>query len=106
VQDNVPEVIDAAHAIRARMKSAGLRAEVSDRPGQRMQMRIRDAEVRKVPYVVVIGRQDVERGDDRVNLRDTRTGEQRQGVPVEELVTFLQAEALKRGPEAAPPLRR
>jgi threonyl-tRNA synthetase len=106
VQDNVPEVIEAAHAIAARMKAAGLRAEVSDRPGQRMQLRIRDAEVRKVPYVVVVGRQDVERGDDRVNVRDTRTGEQRQGVPVDELVAELRAQADKRGLEAVPPQRR
>ncbi|HXA30317.1 MAG TPA: threonine--tRNA ligase [Candidatus Angelobacter sp.] len=106
VQDNVPEVIAAAHDIAARMKAAGLRPEVSDRPGQRMQLRIRDAEVRKVPYVVVIGRQDVERGDDTVNVRDTRTGEQRQGVPVAGLVEELRAEAAKRGSEAAPPQRR
>jgi threonyl-tRNA synthetase len=88
------------------MKAAGLRAEVSDRPGQRMQLRIRDAEVRKVPYVVVVGRQDVERGDDSVNVRDTRTGEQRQGVPVDELVAELRAQADKRGLEAVPPQRR
>jgi threonyl-tRNA synthetase len=106
VQDNVPAVLDFARDIAARMRAAGLRAEVSDRPGQRMQVRIRDAELRKVPYVVVVGARDVERGDDAVNLRDTRTGEQRQEVPVEALIAELRAAAALRGTEATPPQRR
>jgi threonyl-tRNA synthetase len=52
----------------------------------------------------VVGRKDVERGDDVVTVRDTRTGEQRQ-VGLDELVAQLSADAAKRGPEATPPQR-
>jgi threonyl-tRNA synthetase len=107
VQDNVPEVMDYAHAIAVRARQAGLRAQVSERPGERMQARIREAERRRVPYVVVVGRKDVERGDDVVRVRDTRLPAEQatRDVPVGELVESLRAEAAKRGPEAAPPRR-
>jgi threonyl-tRNA synthetase len=107
VQDNVPEVLDYARGLAGRLQQAGLRARVSDRPGERMQARIRDAELRKVPHVVVVGRRDVERGDDVVRVRDTRrSGEEAtRDLPVAELVAELQAEAAKRGLEAAPPVR-
>jgi len=107
VQDNVPEVLEYARGLAGRLEQAGLRARVSDRPGERMQARIRDAELRKVPHVVVVGRRDVERGDDVVRVRDTRrSGEEAtRDLPVAELVAELQAEAAKRGREAAPPLR-
>jgi threonyl-tRNA synthetase len=107
VQDNVPEVLAHARGIAERLQAAGLRAAVSDRPGERMQARIREAELRKVPYVVVVGRRDVERGDDVVRVRDTRRAaeEATRDLPVAELVAELAAEAARRGPEAMPPLR-
>jgi threonyl-tRNA synthetase len=107
VQDNVPEVLDHARGVARRMEAAGLRARVSDRPGERMQARIRDAELRKVPHVVVVGRRDVERGDDVVRVRDTRRSgdEATRDLPVAELIAELQAEAARRGREAVPPAR-
>ena len=74
VQDDVEAVMTHVHDLAARLESAGLRSDVNDRPGERMQARIRDAELRKVPYVVVVGKRDVERGDDVVTVRDTRRG--------------------------------
>ncbi len=74
VQDDVEAVMTYVHDLAARLASAGLRSGVNDRPGERMQARIRDAELRKVPYVVVVGKRDVERGDDMVTVRDTRRG--------------------------------
>jgi threonyl-tRNA synthetase len=80
-----------------RLEAAGLRAAVSDSPGNRMQARIRDAELRKVPYVVVIGKRDVERGDDVVSVRDTRRGgtEQRSAP---DLIALLDDEVASRRP--------
>ena len=49
MQDDAPEVIEYVTALRDTMRAAGLRAEVNDKPGERMQARIRDAELRKVP---------------------------------------------------------
>ena len=92
VQDDAPDVVAAARDLQERLRAAGLRATVSDRPGERMQARIRDAELRRVPYVVVLGRRDVERGDGVVNVRSTRAGTQ-ENVASTELVQRLVAEA-------------
>jgi len=107
VQDNVPEVVQHAHGVAGRLRAAGLRAAVSDRPGERMQARILRAEQRRVPYVVVVGRKDVERGDDVVRVRDTRLPAEQavRDLPVAELVAELAAEAARRGAEAVPPAR-
>jgi threonyl-tRNA synthetase len=97
VQDDAPEVIEYVTRLRDEMRSAGLRADVNDKPGERMQARIRDAELRKVPYIVVVGRRDIERGDGVVNVRSTRAGTQ-ENLPHSELVARLVAEAASRSP--------
>jgi threonyl-tRNA synthetase len=97
VQDDAVEVVDYAHALRDRLRAAGLRATVNDKPGERMQSRIRDAELRKVPYIVVVGRRDVERGDDVVNVRSTR-GATQESVAAGELVERLAGEVAARSP--------
>ncbi|MFX5009081.1 His/Gly/Thr/Pro-type tRNA ligase C-terminal domain-containing protein, partial [Acinetobacter baumannii] len=48
---------DYAREVAGRLKEAGLRAEADTRP-ERMQARIRDAEVQKVPYVLVVGERE------------------------------------------------
>ncbi len=95
VQDDAPEVIEHVTALGETMRAAGLRAEVNDKPGERMQARIRDAELRKVPYIVVVGRRDVERGDGVVNVRSTRAGTQ-ENLSASDLVTRLVTEAASR----------
>jgi threonyl-tRNA synthetase len=90
-------VLDYAAALVARFAERGLRAEINTRPGERMQARVRDAELRKVPYVVVVGKRDVERGDDVVRVRDTRRDEQ-QDLSVVELLERLSGEVRERRP--------
>jgi threonyl-tRNA synthetase len=97
VQDDAPEVIEYVIGLRDTMRAAGLRAEVNDKPGERMQARIREAELRKVPYIVVVGRRDIERGDGVVNVRSTRGGTQ-ENVAAADLVARLLAEAASRAP--------
>jgi threonyl-tRNA synthetase len=97
VQDDAAEVVDYTHALRDRLRAAGLRAAVNDKPGERMQSRIRDAELRKVPYIVVVGRRDVERGDDVVNVRSTRAATQ-ESIAAGELVDRLAGEVAARSP--------
>jgi threonyl-tRNA synthetase len=103
----VPEVMALARSVADRLRAGGLRAEVSDRPGERMSKRVRAAEVRRVPYVVVIGKEDVAAGGEVVKLRDTRLpqGEAISEMSVGDVVAKLSAEAALRGPEAAPPRR-
>jgi threonyl-tRNA synthetase len=95
VQDDSPEVISYALALAERLRAAGLRADVDDKPGVRMQARIRDAVKQKVPYVVVVGRNDVERGDDVVSVRATRAGTQ-ENLAVSDLVQRLVHEVAER----------
>jgi len=72
VQDDAEDVMSYVNRVADEMTGAGLRAGVNSRSGERMQGKIRDAELRRVPYVVVIGRRDVERGDGVIRVRDTR----------------------------------
>ncbi len=79
-----------AREVAARLVAAGIRAEVPDRPGERMQAKIRDGERQKVPYLGVIGAREVEAGT--VNLRATRS-EERTPVTIAQLADRLAAEA-------------
>ncbi|MFI5312650.1 MAG: threonine--tRNA ligase [Candidatus Dormibacteria bacterium] len=97
VQDDSPEVIAYVSALAERLRASGLRAVVDDKPGVRMQARIRDAVRQKVPYVVVVGRNDIERGDDVVTVRATRSDTQ-ENLAVSDLVQRLVVEVAERAP--------
>ena len=60
-----------------RMRAAGLRVEV-DESDDRMQKKIRNAQVQKVPFMVIAGDQDMEAGAVSFRYRD---GHQDNGVP-------------------------
>ena len=77
---------DAAHAVLGQLKAAGLRAQVDD-SSDRMNAKIRNAQLQKIPYMLVIG--DREAVDGMVNVR-LRTGDQRGTVPVAEFVAYAQ----------------
>lgn len=62
---------DYALLVAGRLKEAGLRAEADLRP-ERMQARIRDAELRKVPYVLVVG--EKEKAEGTVSVRRRHRG--------------------------------
>jgi len=98
VQDDAPSVMTYIEQLSARMRAAGLRAQVDDRPGERMQARVRASELRKVPYVVVVGKRDVERGDDVLTLRDNRRGGAQEQMPASDIIDRLAAEAQERRP--------
>jgi threonyl-tRNA synthetase len=82
--------LDYAHQVASRLEAEGFRVEVPDRPGDRMQAKIRDGELAKVPFLAVVGRREVEAGT--VNLRSTRIEEQ-VVLTVEELLERLRREA-------------
>ncbi|MGC8875621.1 threonine--tRNA ligase [Thermus sp.] len=62
---------DYALLVAGRLKEAGLRAEADTRP-ERMQARIRDAELRKVPYILVVGER--EKAEGSVSVRRRKKG--------------------------------
>ncbi len=63
--------IDYAWEVARRLRAAGLRVEVNDSP-ERMQAKIRDAQMEKIPYMLVVGDREMQNGE--VNLR-RRDGE-------------------------------
>jgi threonyl-tRNA synthetase len=79
--------LEYAESVRAALAAAGLRAEIDDR-SERMQLKLRDAQERKVPVMAVVGDRDAEAGAVSPRLR---TGESSQGVAINEFVADLQA---------------
>ena len=70
----------------------GLRVEVDD-SDDRMQKKIRNAQLQKVPFMVIAGDQDVEAGAVSFRYRD---GHQDNGVPVDEAIARVVAAVTSR----------
>ncbi len=59
---------DAAQAVTDRLKAAGLRVEI-DRRNEKIGYKIREAQVQKVPYMLVVGDREAEEGTVSVRAR-------------------------------------
>jgi len=60
--------LDYASEVEAELKQAGMRIQVDDRQ-ERMNLKIREAQLQKVPYMLVVGDREVESGTISVRLR-------------------------------------
>jgi threonyl-tRNA synthetase len=60
--------LDYAYEVKKKLKAAGLRVEVDDR-SDRMNAKIRDAQKQKIPYMLVVGDQEIENGQVALRLR-------------------------------------
>ncbi len=78
---------DYLHDVAKRMKVQGLRVEVDD-SDDRMQKKIRNAQLQKVPFMMIAGADDVEAGAVSFRYRD---GRQENGVPVDEAIARVAA---------------
>jgi threonyl-tRNA synthetase len=98
VQVTVLPVADRhdAYALRIadRLRAEGFRAEQHDAHLDSLGARIRRAKVEKVPYVLVVGDDDVEHGTVGVNARGS--DEPERGVLVDDLIERLAAEVTAR----------
>jgi threonyl-tRNA synthetase len=77
--------IEYANEVAARLQAAGLRVEV-DSSGVRMNAKIRNAQLQKVPYMLVVGDREAEAGAVAVRTRDN---EDRGSIPVDEFLTQI-----------------
>jgi len=84
--------IEYARQAAAEMRRAGLRVEVDER-GERMQAKIRDAQLQKVPYMLVVGDREAEAGAVAVRLR---SGEDLKARPLAEVIERMRAEVEER----------
>ncbi len=69
------------------MKASGIRAELDD-SDDRMQKKVRNAQMQKIPYMVIAGEEDMKAG--AVSFR-YRNGEQKNGIPVAEAIAEIKA---------------
>lgn len=77
--------LEYANRISADLKQSGIRVTVDDR-SETVNQKIRQAQMEKTPYIIVIGDKEVEKGTLAVRLR---TGQQRFGVTPEEFTATI-----------------
>lgn len=86
VQAKLIPITDAQHEyanqVLAKLKEQGIRAEIDDR-SEKMQAKIRDAQMEKIPYMLVIGGREVEA--DAVSVRQ-RDGQDLGALPVDDFI--------------------
>ena len=73
---------DYLFEVAARLRAEGIRVEIDD-SDDRMQKKIRNAQLQKVPFMMIAGDRDVEEG--AVSFR-YRSGEQENGVALEDAI--------------------
>lgn len=68
------------------MKAQGIRAELDD-SDDRMQKKVRNAQMQKIPFMVIAGEEDMKAG--AVSFR-YRNGDQKNGIPVADAISEIQ----------------
>ena len=84
--------IDYAQQVTQKLKDAGFRAHLDDR-NEKLQAKIRDAQLEKIPYMLIIGGKEAEAGT--VSVRHRSKGDQGP-KPLAEVVAALQEEVASR----------
>ena len=74
-----------AEAIAGELRGQGVRVELDSR-SERLPAKIRDAQLQKVPYMLIIGDAEVEEGTVAVRERD---GQEKKGVKINDLVELI-----------------
>ena len=88
--------LDHARKLAGRIREAGLRASV-DESGETVGKKVREAQLMRVPYTLVVGDREVEAGDE-VSVRD-REGREARGVPLQAFLEALLEEVRTRSLE-------
>jgi threonyl-tRNA synthetase len=84
--------VEYAGAVARELDEADIRVEIDDR-NERMNAKIRDAQLQKLPYMLVVGDKEVEANTVNVRLR---SGENLGALPVAELISRMEEEVRKR----------
>lgn len=90
--------IGYAESVRRVLGEAGLRSEVDVR-SERMNAKVRDAELLKIPYIAVVGDKELEAA--QVSFRSRKEPNQN-GIALEAFVDHLRGHAVKRSANVAP----
>ena len=76
---------DYLKGVLKQMKSAGIRAEL-DSSDDRMQKKVRNAQMQKIPFMVIAGEEDMKAG--AVSFR-YRNGDQKNGIPIADAIAEI-----------------
>lgn len=76
---------DYAQKVLAKLKEQGIRTEIDDR-SEKMQSKIRDSQLEKIPYMLVIGAREVENNQVSVRQRD---GQDLGAMPMEQFLSQI-----------------
>ncbi len=85
---HIPYALEVA----AELRAAGLRVEVDER-SERMQAKIRDAQLQKVPYMLVVGDREAEAHAAAVRLRN---GEDLKALPIADIIARMADEVARK----------
>ena len=89
----------AAYAgeVRDRLRAAGLRAELDERQ-EKIGYKIREAQLQKVPYMLVVGDREAETGT--ISVRE-RSGGDKGATPIDAFIALARDEVETKGTPAA-----
>jgi threonyl-tRNA synthetase len=90
--------LDYARSVRDSLKAAGLRVDLDDRQ-EKIGYKIREAQLQKIPYMLVVG--DREAAEGTVSVR-TRAGGDQGASPVAAFIEAAQREIVDKGKKDAP----
>jgi threonyl-tRNA synthetase len=92
VQAKVLPITDGEHAyaeeVCKELKAEGFRVEI-DRRNEKLGFKIREAQIQKIPYMLVVGHEEIKKH--ALNVRK-RTGEQLENKSISELVQMFKTE--------------
>jgi threonyl-tRNA synthetase len=83
---------DYLNGVITSMKAAGIRAEM-DFSDDRMQKKVRNAQMQKIPFMVIAGEEDMQAG--AVSFR-YRNGEQKNGIPIADAIAEIKETVAER----------
>ena len=96
VQVKLIPITDAQHEFANKvltdLKAGGIRVEIDDRP-EKMQAKIRDAQMQKIPYMLIIGAREVKANTVAVRQRD---GQDLGAIPISEFITKIKEQVTKK----------
>jgi threonyl-tRNA synthetase len=84
--------LEYAEQVKDQLKKAGIRVHVDGR-NERMNAKIRDAQLQKVPYMLIIGDREAQAGAAAVR---TRSGEDLGAKPIADIIAKITKEAAER----------
>ena len=83
---------DYLHGVVKQMKSAGIRAEL-DSSDDRMQKKVRNAQMQKIPFMIIAGEEDMNAG--AVSFR-YRNGDQKNGIAIADAIAEIKRTVAER----------